>query len=81
RQDSPHPHTPPNYGAKVQYAKESDTSLPLDKDGQRFIQQLAGTFLFPSARGRQPTPGLAKLHRLATIQANPVHQIHRQAAP
>lgn len=69
RQDSPHPHTPPNYGAKVQYAKDSDTSLPLDKEGQRFIQQLAGTFLFPARAVDSPL--LVSLSSIASQQSKP----------
>ena len=69
RQDSPHPHTPPNYGAKVQYAKDADTSTPLDKDGQRFIQQLAGTFLFPARAVDSPL--LVSLSSIASQQSKP----------
>jgi len=33
QQDQPHPHVPPNYGAKVQYAKGKDDSPLLNKEG------------------------------------------------
>ena len=45
-QDQPHKHAIPVYGAAVQYAKEADTSQPLDKTGKIYIQQVVGTFLF-----------------------------------
>ena len=34
------------YGAKKQYATQQSTSLPLDKKGKKFIQQVCGKFLF-----------------------------------
>ena len=45
-QDQPHKHTIPVYGATVQYAKEKDTSQPLDKNGKKRVQQVIGTFLY-----------------------------------
>jgi len=45
-QDQPHKHAIPVYGAKVQYAKEADTSQLLDKNGKKRVQQVVGTFLF-----------------------------------
>ena len=39
-QHQPYPHTPPNYGAKKQYAKEADKSPLLDKHGKKFIMQV-----------------------------------------
>ena len=44
RQDSPYPHTPPKYGAKIQYADEQDTAQLLDKEGKRYIQRVCGAF-------------------------------------
>lgn len=46
RQDSPHPHIPPNYGAKVQYAAPTHNSPLLDKEGKKFIQHVNGKFLY-----------------------------------
>ena len=54
RQNSPYPHTPPNYGAKQQYAKEADSSAPLDAKGQKFIQKLNGRFLYPARAVNSP---------------------------
>ena len=45
-QDSPHPWTAPNYGAKTQYAQTPDATPPLDKDGITRLQQIIGTLLF-----------------------------------
>ena len=46
RQDQPYPHVPPNYGARVQYAKAADDSDPLSKQDKKFVMQVTGTFLF-----------------------------------
>ncbi|EJK52955.1 hypothetical protein THAOC_27701 [Thalassiosira oceanica] len=46
QKDSPHPNTPPNYGAKVQYAKEEPASIqayPISK-----IHRSAATWLVAS---------------------------------
>ena len=45
-QDAPHPWTSINYGAKTQLTAPADTSLPLDKDGVKRLQQIIGTLLF-----------------------------------
>jgi hypothetical protein len=42
KQNQPFPHTPIQYGAKKQYAKELKQSPPLDKHGKKFIQQVCG---------------------------------------
>ena len=36
----------PNYGTKVQYAPDADTSQLATKDEKTFIQQVVGTFLY-----------------------------------
>jgi hypothetical protein len=68
-QNQPHPHIPPKYGAKVQYAEPEDTSPKLNKDEKRFIQEVTGTFLF-YARALDSTM-LTALSALASEQANP----------
>jgi len=68
-QHSPHPHTPPNYGQKVQYAKEVDTSQKLDKKDKKFIQEVTGVFLF-YARAVDNTM-LVALSAIASEQAEP----------
>jgi hypothetical protein len=45
-QNSLHPHNVPTYGAKVQYAEQSDESPKLDKAGIKYVQQVAGTLLY-----------------------------------
>ena len=54
KQYSPYPHTPPNYGAKQQFADSPDTSPLLDKSNKQFVQRVTGKFLYP-ARGVDPT--------------------------
>ena len=68
-QNQPYPHVPPNYGAKVQYAKTSDDSPPLSKEDKKYIMQVTGTFLF-YARAVDGTM-LTALSALASEQANP----------
>jgi hypothetical protein len=74
-QHQPYPHVKPNYGAKTQYAKEADTSPPLDKDGKKFIQEVCGVFLF-LARGVDGGL-LPPLSALASQQANPTEETMR----
>ena len=45
-QDSPYQHAIPNYGTKIQYAKEEDSSRLLTKEEKTYVQQVIGTFLF-----------------------------------
>jgi hypothetical protein len=45
-QNQPHPHIPPKYEVKVQYAEPEDTSPKLNKDEKKFIQEVTSTFLF-----------------------------------
>ncbi len=45
-QDQPHPHVHKTYGAKVQHAKANDNSPPLNKVGEKIIQEVTGVFLF-----------------------------------
>ena len=68
-QHQPYPHTPPNYGQKVQYAKEADTSQKLDKKDKKFIQEVTGVFLF-YARAVDNTM-LVALSAIASEQAEP----------
>eukprot|EP00956_Cyclotella_meneghiniana_P038365 scaffold152976_cov64-Cyclotella_meneghiniana.AAC.2 len=68
-QNQPHPHIPPKYGARVQYAEPEDTTPKLNKDKKRFIQEVTGTFLF-YARAIDSTM-LTALSALASEQANP----------
>ena len=68
-QHQPHAHTPPSYGAKVQYAKEESDEPELDNDKKKFIQQVLGTFLY-YARAVDSTM-LVALSAIASEQAHP----------
>jgi len=54
RQDSPHPHVIPAYGAKTQFAMETDNSDTVPAADKNFIQQVTGTLLY-YARAVDPT--------------------------
>jgi hypothetical protein len=43
RQESPYPHVEPKYGAKQQFSKY-DTSAPVGKEEQKYVQQVTGKF-------------------------------------
>ena len=47
-QNSPHPHVAPTYGVKAQYVETETPSIPLDKEGQKFVQAVTGTLLYYS---------------------------------
>ena len=68
-QHSPYPHTKPQYGAKIQYAADPDTSPELGKKEKRFIQQVTGTLLY-YARAVDSTL-LTALSAIASQQASP----------
>jgi hypothetical protein len=42
-EDSPYPHVEPKYGAKQQFA-EYDTSVPVGKEEQKYVQKVTGRF-------------------------------------
>ena len=71
-QHQPHPHVHKTYGAKVQYATAPDDSVPLDKLGKKFIQEVKGVFLF-LARAVDSTM-LTPLSALASEQATPTEK-------
>ena len=68
-QDQPHPHSPPNYGAKQQFTEAADDSELLDAKEKKFIQEVVGTLLYYS-RAVDCTM-LAALGSIATQQAKP----------
>ena len=45
-QHQPHPHAPPNYESKTQYATPLNDSKPLYKEGKKFIIRVTVTFLY-----------------------------------
>jgi hypothetical protein len=69
-QNSPHAHVAPTYGAKAQYVEPDEVSVPLDKEGQKYIQAVTGTLLYYS-RAVNPTM-LVALNAIATQQASPM---------
>jgi len=69
RQDQPHPHVEPTYGAKQQFAADDDTSPKLTKEEKTYIQEVIGVFLY-YARAVDCTM-LCALGSLASQQANP----------
>ena len=68
-EDQPYAHVVPNYGAKVQYAADGDTSRLATKEEKTFIQQVVGTFLY-YARAVDGTM-LTALNAIASEQASP----------
>ena len=68
-QNSPHPHTPIDYGSKQQYAREEVEAEELDKEGKLFVWQVLGTFLY-YARAVDSTM-LVALSAIASEQAKP----------
>ena len=71
-QNSPHQHTVPAYGAKTQFAIESDTSDEVTAAEKKFIQQVTGTLLY-YARAVDPTI-LVALSAIAAQQAKPTER-------
>ena len=69
RQDSPHPHAMPIYGARIQYAMDDDTSSEVSPNDKKFIQQVTGTLLY-YARAVDPTI-LVALSAIAAQQSKP----------
>ena len=68
-QNSPYPHVPTIYGAKIQYSEQEEPSTPLDKEGTKYVQAVTGTLLYYS-RAVDPTM-LVALNAIATQQASP----------
>jgi hypothetical protein len=71
-QYQPYPHNPKQYSAKTQHAEPEDTSAPLNETDKRFVQEVAGTFLF-YARAVDGTM-LTALSSLAAEQAQPTQR-------
>jgi len=72
KQNSPHPHVAPQYGAKTQYVEKADTSPPLGKEETKFVQAVAGTLLY-YARAVDSTI-LTALSAIATEQTKPTEK-------
>ncbi len=69
KQDQPHRHVPPNYGAKTQYATPDDNTPPLGKASASRIRKITGKFLYlgRAVDGTLLTP----LSAIASNQSNP----------
>ena len=74
-EDSPYKWTRPNYGAKIHYAPDTDTSEPLPPNHKKLIQEIVGVFLF-YARAVDMTM-LPALGSLAAQQACPTEQTYK----
>ena len=61
----------------MQYAKPEDESMPLDKEGKRFIQRVIGKFLYLGHVGNLTI--LAALSSIATQQVSPTEETRKQA--
>jgi hypothetical protein len=72
KQNSPHPHATPQYGAKTQYAKFQDESPLLNKEDTKHVQAVVVTILYYS-RAVDSTI-LTALSSLATDQAKPTQK-------
>jgi hypothetical protein len=73
KQNSPHPHAIPQYGAKTQYAESQDDSPLLNKEDTKHVQTVVGTLLY-YARAVDSTI-LTALISLATEQAKPMQKM------
>jgi hypothetical protein len=73
KQNSPHPHAIPQYGAKTQYAESQDESPLLNKEDTKHVQAVMGTLLY-NARAVNSTI-LTALRSLATEQAKPMQKM------
>ncbi|KAL7488272.1 hypothetical protein ACHAW6_015473 [Cyclotella cf. meneghiniana] len=74
QEDSPYPHVEPKYGAKQQFA-EYDTSKPVGKEEQTYVQKVTGKFnWYP--RGVDGTM-LTPISALMSQQAKPTQAMKR----
>ena len=76
-EDQPYAHVVPNYGAKVQYAPDDDTSRPATKEEIFFVQQVAGTFFYHGCAVDGTM--LTTLSAIASEQALPTENTIRKA--
>ena len=69
QRDAPHKWTTPQYGAKIQYAKDIPDEVVLDKAGTQYIQSVAGTFQYYGQA--IDSTMLVALNEIGTNQAAP----------
>jgi hypothetical protein len=72
KQNSPHPHAIPQYGANTQYVESQDEPPLLNKEDTKHVQAVMGTLLY-YARAVDSTI-LTALSSLATEQAKPMQK-------
>jgi hypothetical protein len=73
KQNLPHPHVAPQYGAKIQYTANGDDSHPLNKEETKYVQKVAGTLLhYGQAVDNTILPALSAI---ATEQAKPMEKM------
>ncbi len=75
-QNSPHPHVIPQYGAKMQYAKDNDVSPPLSKEETKYVQAVAGTLQYYTRAVAMTI--LTALSSIATEQAKPMEEMMKK---
>jgi hypothetical protein len=73
KQNSPHPHAIPQYGAKTQYAESQDKSTLLNKEDIKHVQAIIGTLLYYAHAVNSTI--LTALSSLATEQAKPMEKM------
>jgi hypothetical protein len=76
KQNSSHPHTIPQYGAKTQYAESQDESPLLNKEDTTHVQAVMGTLLYYA--GAVDSTILTALSSLTTEQAKPTQKQWRK---
>jgi hypothetical protein len=77
KQNSPHPHIIPQYGAKTQYLESQDKSPLLNKEDKKHVQAVMGTLLYyPRA---VDSTILTALSSLETKQAKPMQKNNRES--
>ena len=75
-QYSPHKYVQPNFGEQIQFPKPPDTTLKTSAKETKYVQAVAGTFLYYS-HALDPTLSVA-LNEIATAQAKPTkHTIEK----
>ena len=76
KQHQPSPSAEIIYGAEKQYATEQSSALPLEKERNKFIQQVCGKFLF-LGRAVDSTP-LCPISAITSQSATPTEDTTRQ---
>ena len=73
KQNSPHPHIAPQYGAKTQYVADKDNSPFLNKEEMKYIQAVARTLLYYERAVNKTI--LPTLSVIATKQSKPTEKM------